>query len=236
MKRKKLISSLPLMLQLSILMSLESGDARAKSLDLSNTMRRNLTVAFEVSPREAPAQINTTYTRELPASLEPGERDGEVRVVIAGEIVERFLFGNQSPVPGSFSDFVWNFDVETGHVLSATMRGRVLRKLDWGIAKSQASAEIQVDMSTARVAGFRNPRRILGQLFFRHCDAPKKQCTLVEASPLDPKTGHVNAVGGMRVHSYVMNLMSFSPLGEAVFLEVDATLEGPGRSGRRRPP
>ena len=202
------------------------GQATAEPLDLNNAEPRGLVVAFEVSPREVPDRINTTYTRDFPANLEPGDRDGEIRVVIAAQIIEQYLFGAEDPVPGSFSDFVWTFDIETGHVISATVRGRVSRKLDWGIVTTHAKADIEVEMGTARTAGFNTPTRILGQLFFRHCTVrTRRGCTLVEATPFDPTTGYVNAIGGMWVHSYAMNLYSFSPLGEAVFRELNPPVE-----------
>lgn len=220
---KWIVAVLPALIFLS---TIALGRASAEPLDLFNPRARELVVSFEISPREIPNQIDTIYTQDFPARLEPGARDGEVRVVIDAQIIERHLLRSENPVAGSFSDFIWTFDVETGHVVSASLEGQVVRKLDWGIVTTEVHADIEVEMGTARVAGFRAPLRILGQLFFRHCTAlNNRKCTLVEATPLDPATGHVNAIGGMWVHSYVMNLFSFSPLGEAVFRELDSTSE-----------
>ncbi len=215
-----------LLVEIALTSAVSPGTASARPLDLYNTEPRSLIVAFEVSPRDAPSQIDTEYSRELPAYLEPGSRAGEVRVSIAAEMIERYLLPGENPVPGSFSDFVWTFDIETGHVVSATLTGRVTRRLDWGFTTTRASADIEVDMGTARVAGFKPATRLLGQLFFKHCESPKKRkCTLVEATPFDANTGYVNAVGRIRIRSYIMNLLSFSPLGEARFLEADEPLE-----------
>jgi hypothetical protein len=208
-------------------------DAAAEPLDLRDRQPRRVIVEFEISPREKPAQTNRRYTGALLARIEPGERDGEIRVVIPGDVVEKSLVADESPIPGTFSDFVWVFDSETGHVRSATFQGHVERQLDWGFMTSRAHAEIQVDMGTERIAGFRQPRNLLGQLFFSHCaDLSSPRCTVVEARPLDPATGYVNAVGGLRVRSSVMDLNGFSPLGEAIFSELDPVVMPPRHPNR----
>ena len=210
--------------------------AAAKPLDLRDRQPRPVIVKFEISPREMPAQTDRRYTRALSARLEPGKREGEIRVVIPGDVVERSLVHDENPIPGTFSDFVWVFDSATGHVRSATFQGHVERQLDWGFMTSRAHVEIRVDMGTERIAGFRQPRKLLGQIFFRHCaDLTSPRCTVVETQPLDPATGYVNAVGGLRVHSSVMNLKGFSPLGEAIFSEIDTAVTLPGRDGNRPP-
>ncbi len=194
----------------------------AEPLNLHDTRAREVVVAFEVSPPDVPAQMNTRYTERLRAVLEPGMRASEVRVVIPAETVEQFLVSEQRPVPDSFSDFVWTFDVETGHVVSARLSGRLTPRLDWGFMKTDTHADIEIDMGTDRVAGFEKPKRVLGQLVFRYCTKlADARCRVVETAPYDRSTGYVNAVGQVWVHSAVLDLWNFSPLGEAIFSEVD---------------
>ncbi len=146
--------------------------------------------------------------------------------MIPAATVEAYLLGDQKPIPNTFSDFVWTFDTETGHVVSAHLRGRVTPELDWGFMTSHTEADIEVEMGTARVGGFKKPRRILGQLVFSYCTRPEdKNCQLVETTPFDPSTGYVNAVGKVWVHSSILDLWNFSPMGEAIFREIEPKVE-----------
>ena len=88
-----------------------SGPALASPMDLHNPQPRWVYVASEISPREKPAHLNTVYTAKLPAWFEPGAVRGQVKVTLDGRLVERHLVSAQNPKPGSFSDFVWVFDV-----------------------------------------------------------------------------------------------------------------------------
>ena len=191
------------------------------ALDLFDSTPREVAVMFEVSPREVPGQVNVHFSREFVATLEPGVRPSEVRVVIPAETVEEHLLGAQKPIPNSFSDFVWTFDVETGHVISAAMNGRVTPELDWGFMTSHTEVDIEIEMGTARIGGFRKPRHVLGQLIFSYCtDAEDEGCRLVETLPFDRTTGYVNAVGRVWVQSSFKDVFNFSPMGEAIFREV----------------
>ena len=164
--------------------SLAPARVGAEPVDLLDATPRWIQVEFEVSPRQLPAQTDFIYTESYPARIEPGERSGEVRVIVPGNVVEEHLLAEENPIPGSFSDFVWTFDAGSGHVLSATLSGRVTRIVRWGLVRSQASAEINVDMGTGKSAGFRSATRLLGQLLFQHCsDLADHDCTLVEARP-----------------------------------------------------
>lgn len=191
------------------------------ALDLFDSTPRKVAVMFEVSPREVPGQVNVQFSREFVATLEPGLRPSEVRVVIPAQTVEEHLLGAQKPIPNSFSDFVWTFDVETGHVISAAMNGRVTPELDWGFMTSHIEADIEIEMGTARIGGFRAPRHVLGQVIFSYCtDAEDEDCSVVETLPFDRTTGYVNAVGRVWVHSSFKDVFNFSPMGEAIFREV----------------
>ncbi len=181
---------------------------------------------FEVSPADRPGQIDAVYSDRIVARLEPGEHAGRVELTISGRAVEDQLLREHDPVPGSFSDFVWSFDTATGHVLSATVSGTLIRSLDLGLWTSQLEARVRFEMDTHRVAGFRPARRLLGQRVHRFCVPGKANgCHSVNASVYDPVTGHVNAVGHLDVETRLMQLRSFSSLGEAVFSELDPALD-----------
>lgn len=196
--------------------------AFAEPLDLFDSSPRRISVSVEMSPRDDPARLDSIYTPRFSAWLERGEREGEVRIIIPGETVERLLFGDQEPVPGSFSDFVWTFDVETGHVISARLSGSIRRLVNWGFVTSHVAVDIQIEMGTGQVGGFKAPKLFLGQRFFRYCqNQSSRDCQLVETRPYDAATGYVNAVGKLQASSSILTLNGFSPLGEAIFSELD---------------
>ncbi len=200
--------------------------ALAEPLNLFDRTPREIVVAFENSPRDFPAQMNTSYSQDFRAFLEPGLVASEVRVVIPARTVEEHLLGDQMPVRESFSDFVWTFDVESGHVLSARLTGRVRPKIDWGFMTTRTQADIEVEMGTARIGGFKRPLRVMGQLVFRYCSSIEDtSCQFVPAAPLDSLTGYVNAIGQVWVRSAFVDLWNFSPMGEAIFRELEPAQE-----------
>ncbi|MBW2275440.1 MAG: hypothetical protein JRG96_19415 [Deltaproteobacteria bacterium] len=204
-----------------ILVLASAASAGGDPMNLSDRRPRWVGVTFEVSSSDDPGRINTRYSDSFAAWLRPGETEDLIEVVVPSSVVEEHLLVEESPMPGSFSDFVWVFDARGGEVVSASVSGVMLRTLDWGLAKTRAAARIQVDMGTRARAGFEAPRTLLGQTFFRHCTRRNSaSCTLVDGVPLDPSSGYVNAVGAMQVRSSVTTLRSFSPLGEAIFQEV----------------
>ena len=158
------------------------------------------------------------------SSVKPRVQDasGEQRVVIAGRVVEARLLAEHDPMAGTFSDFVWSFDTETGHVLSATVDGTVRRTLDWGIVRTHTRARLSFRMDTLGSAGYHEPRNYLGQPINYFCEPDEaKGCVRVLAQPYDATTGYVNAVGPIEVESLIMHLRTFSTIGEAVFSEFD---------------
>ncbi len=206
-----------------LLVTAAAGTAVAEPLDLFDPSPRAIAVSFEISPRDQPASVQSVYSPGYRAFVEPGRRASEMRVVIPAKTVEAVLLGDQDPIPESFSDFVWTFDVETGHVVSAHLRGLVTPELDWGFMKTRARAEILIEMGTTGRGGFKDPRRVLGNLVFGYCtSAGDPGCQLVEPTPYDPLTGYVNAVGQVWVRSSVVDVWNFSPLGEAIFSELGA--------------
>ncbi len=192
--------------------------AAAEPLDLSDPTPRAVAVRFEVSPRERPGDRDRHYTPRLRAWLEPAG-PGSVRLLVPSAAVERHLLADHAPLPGSFSDFVWLFETATGHVLSAELRGVLLRQVALGPLGMRIEAQIEARMDTRAEAGFRAPVTLFGQRIFAACGPGESGCELVAAQRLDPASGYVNAVGRIAARSALLATESFSPLGEAIFEE-----------------
>jgi hypothetical protein len=207
--------------------ALEPLQALAEPMDLRDPEPRWVQVRFELSPPDRPDQTDTVYSPPFAAWLEPGERPGEVSVTVDGRTVEQHLLPEHEPRPGSFSNFVWIFDAETGHVRSAKVSGAVRRLLRLGLTSWKVTARIHVEMDTRGDAGFTQASDLLGQRVHRFCTAADAgPCTLVPARTYDPITGYVNAVGAIGANSGPIRFESFSPLGEAIFSELDHPLDG----------
>jgi hypothetical protein len=201
--------------------------AFAEPMDLSDPQPRWVSIRFEVSPAQRPDQLDTIYTQEFPAWFAPDDVEGQVRVTVDGRIVEQYLLAEHHPVEGSFSDYIWVFDASSGHVLSATVVGRLIKTLDWGFFRSEVETSIRVQMATRSetgaptTAGFAPPRSRFGQLLFHFCTITEGEgCTLVSAAPYDPRSGYVNAVGPILARGTGFTTRAFSPLGEARFSEI----------------
>ncbi len=119
-------------------------------------------------------------------------------------------------------------------MLSATLSGSVVRSLALGPLRSESEVALRVELSTRVPAGFEPPQMRLGQLVFHACTRHDLGCTLVPATPLDPRTGYVNAVGRIEARALRISTQSFAPLGEAIFSE-RAAPEGPVFSERAAP-
>ncbi len=190
-------------------------------MNLRDSTPRAVVVRFESSPADQPGRLASFYTDAVPAWLEPGDLAGQVRVTIAGRDVEARRFQNQRPRPGSFSDFVWVFDAASGDVISAHLRGTLVRRFDFGAFRSDVETAIETEMNTRVHAGFEPGRVRFGQLVFPVCERDDGDCTLVEPVRFDPRTGYVNAVGVLVGRAMGMVARSFSPLGEAIFTEAE---------------
>ncbi len=194
--------------------------ATADPLDLGEPRARPVLVAFEISPSHLPAQLDHQYSELAPAWFEPGPGAGHATVRVAGLEYEKVV-ASFDPVPGSFGDFVWIFDVESGHVLSATLTGAFYQRLDLGFLKTRVKANIVARMTTLRAAGFQPPRSLFGKVLFDHCWSRDAECNLVASRPYDAATGKVNAIGSISVTALGgLVTETFSPLGEAVFTEM----------------
>lgn len=199
-----------------------SPDARAgDALRIDDPRPRWVSVHFQPS---SPWHRRRTEVVPVPAWLEPERRDPRrIAVTIPAVAVEGALMAGQRPVPGSFSDFVWVFDAETGHVISAELSGAVRRRIGAGFLSTDVVAEIQVNLDTRHVAGFR-PRHLLGMRLVGYCTPEQPDCTPVAPRAFDPLRGHVNAVGALVVRAGGLTTQVFSGLGRAVFLERQTAL------------
>jgi hypothetical protein len=203
-------------------LAIAAPPAPAEPMQLADTRPRWVTVRFEVSPEDAPGRLDAHYGEPLPAWLEPDGALGCVRVTIPAHAVEIRLLPGQGARPGSLGDFTWRFDAESGHVLSASFSGVLVRRLGVGLLRFDTEVEIRTELGTLRAAGFRGPERLLGEDFLAYCDPSQEEgCRAVPAIPYDPRTGYVNAVGFVRGRALGIETRTFSSLGEARFEELE---------------
>lgn len=209
-------------LAIAVAIATYGANARASEpMDLGDPRPRPVAVRFETSPSDQPGRLASLYTDAVPAWLEPGDLPGQVRVTITGEAVETRWFQHQRLLPGSFSDYVWIFDAASGEVISAHLRGTLVRSFDFGMFHSDIETEIEAEMTTRTRAGFEPGRLRLGQLVFPFCLRDGGDCTIVAPVRYDRRTGYVNAVGALVGRAMGAAARSFSPLGEAIFSEAD---------------
>lgn len=206
--------------------------ARGEPMNLLDARPRAVVVRFENSPPEAPERLAATYTADIPARLEPDVANGTIRVRVAGRDVERDYFSRQPLREGSFSDFVWVFDPQTGDVVHASLRGVLLRQLDLGLFEKEFETEFTATLSTLHRAGFETARHIFGQLVFPLCQRPSSQCTLVPSARYDARTGYVNAVGSIGARALGLSAQTFAAIGEAIFSELAGPIEADLASAR----
>jgi len=199
--------------------------AMERPLDLADATPRAVRVRFEVSSAEEPGRLDALWSVARRAWLEPLPEQSLVRIHVPSVEVEAQLrsTGTQ-PIDGSFSDFVWLIDPETGEVLEATLTGRVRESIRLGPIHTSALVRIDVEMSTARVAGFTPGRGLLGLRTNRVCQPDPRaeddsDCVGVPAVPFDPTRGYLNAVGRVRAASTFATIEAFSPLGEIQLTE-----------------
>jgi len=198
-----------------------TGPVGADPLDLHDARARPVQVVFELSPPEAPGRLDSHYSDPTRAWFEHGPEPGQATVRITSFSMEEVLVRHQ-PIPGSFSDFVWLFDVHTGHVLSASVTGKFRKEVDWGLFSTHVETDTETRLSTRGRAGYRAPRTRLGHVVFEFC-IDESECTNVPPRPYDFFTGYVNAVGS--IHARVVGgvrTTTFSPLGEAILSEIEA--------------
>ncbi len=195
--------------------------AAGEPMDLLDLRSRPVYVAFEISPSDRPDQLDTMYSEPYVAWFEPAGLDGRIRVTLDASAVERMMREHQ-PKSGTFSDFVWEFDTESGHVVSAALTGTLVTDLDWGLFTTEVETDIEVVMATHQRGGFLRPRERLGNTVFTFCSGSGPDCTPVSPRTYDRATGYVNAVGEILARSVSgIAARTFSPLGEAIFSEME---------------
>jgi hypothetical protein len=203
-----------------LLMLFSSGAVLAEPMRIEDPTPRAVLVEFEVSSSDHPHLLDRHYTVPFPAWLE-NDSAGNTVVRIPGHILERSLFSTRNPVAGSFSEYVWVFDPDTGEVLSAGFSGTLRHTLDLGLVSTDIEAHVAAKMTTAEAGGFTVPNLFWGRRLRRFCtDAGSDGCTLVEPTRYDRDRGYVNAVGSLEIDSSFTSFSTFSALGEARFSEV----------------
>ncbi len=196
--------------------------ASAVPLDLEDPTPRWIEVRFETSPADEPGRLDQEWSVARPAYLEPAD-GGRIRIEVPAEILETHLqTTGTDAVPGTFGSFIWTLDVATGHVVEASLAGRIREPIDLGPMRTTVEVQIQVEMTTMRSGGFRPESSYLGKKAHRFCESALEashECTLVPPLPLHPDSGYVNAIGSVRAATPFVRLRAFSPLGEARFSE-----------------
>jgi hypothetical protein len=208
----------------------------AEPMRLDDLTPRWVVVQFEDSPSDRPDLLDGVYTRPYAAWLEPDER-GRVTIRVSGDVLEKNLFRDNDPLPGSFSDFLWIFDPVSGDVLSAEFSGVFLFTIDWGIAKSNVEAKVEARMGTTRPGGFRPARRVLGRALIGYCeDVGSRRCQAVPPRAYDAGRGYVNAVGYLSIDSPLTRFNTYSAVGEARFSEIHGDVRFKARESEAEPP
>lgn len=200
-----------------------ASDARGEALDLTNLEARMISVNFEDSGSELPGALDREYGPPVLGWFAPGPGPDQALVRIPASVMERRL-ARYKPLPGSFTDFVWIFDVQTGHVESASFAGVIRARVRWGFFETEVETAIETVMDTNTPAGFREPEKRFGQTVFDYCHDASLECRLIQPAPLDARSGYVNAVGSLRAVALGgIETESFSPMGEAIFREIVPT-------------
>lgn len=206
-----------------------AATAHAGAVDLADSTPRWIAIRFEVSPSDQPGRLDSSWSIPRPAYLEPAASADQVRIRVPAEAIEEHLRSTGTDVvPGSFSEFVWTLDKSSGHVLAAELTGKVRERLSLGLIATSIVVDIRVEMTTQDTAGFRSARGALGIETHDFCSSsrPLEGCVFVEARQLDPARGYVNAVGRLDAAAAMMQVQTFSPLGEVRFSE--RTADGRG--------
>lgn len=199
-----------------------AGAASAAPLDLADATPRPIEVRFEISPSGAPGRLDSAWSAVRAGLLESSPDPDRVRIRIpAAEMESHLRSTGTAVVPGSFSDFVWVLDRITGHVVTASLEGRIQEELGVGFLTTRIAIDIRIEMSTRDEGGYRKSRAPFGIETHDFCSPSKDadDCTAVQAHLFDPREGYVNAVGRIRAAAAMTEVHAFSPLGEVRFSE-----------------
>jgi len=202
------------------LLVLAAPAALAEPMRLDDPKPRWVSVRFEVSRADRPGATDAVYSPAYPAWFAMAPDHDTVVVSVSGQALEQLL-RSQDPLAGSFSDFVWEFDARTGHVLSAEFSGTLRHTLELGPARWRVNSEVHAQLSTRTVGGFEPPHQILGLEIHSFCEAAAANCTPMSARPYAPESGYVHAIGPVVATAGLTKIRSYCPLGEAIFSELD---------------
>lgn len=203
--------------------TLSASLASGEPMRLADATPRWVVVQFEDSPSSHPDRLDRVYTKPFAAWLETDAR-GRIVVRVDGEVLEKNLFHDNDPVPGSFSDYVWVFDPDSGDV-SASFSGTFAYAIDWGFTSTEIRARVQASMDTRRAGGFRGPEPVWGRALHVWCVEPGREgCREVPGARYDAARGYVNAVGYLAIDSPVTQFVTYSAVGEARFSELSRDL------------
>jgi hypothetical protein len=198
------------------------GSGAAEPLDLQDTTPRWVEVRFEVSPADQPGSTDQRWSGYRRAWLTVDPEGSAVEIRVPAEEVEAQLRSQGTdPVAGSFSPFVWRVEPSSGHVLEAELSGRVRERIRLGPFGRSVEVQVEAVMSTFERAGFVTSKQRLGIETHSFCDPAlvPGRCQEVFAVPFDRNRGYVNAVGFLRATAGLIEIQSFSPLGEVQFRE-----------------
>ncbi len=196
-----------------------AAPALAEPLNLRDPTPREIRVMFENSGPDAPGTLDQRYGQPVRGWVRPGPGHGQALVRIPGSELERVI-SHFEPVPGTFSDFVWIFDIATGHVRTASLAGIVKSKVSWGFFESELETSIVMELDTRKPVGFLDPVERMGHNVYRFCEDGAGDCNEVLPVPYDSATGYVNAVGSVNAVAVGgIETKSYSPMGEARFME-----------------
>ena len=197
---------------------------QAEPMQLEDATPRWVVVQFEDSPNDRPDRLDAVYTKPFAAWLEP-DALGRVTVRVDAQVLERSLFSENDPVPGSFTDYVWVFDPATGEVVDASFSGSFAFHVNWGITSSEVRARVSASMRTGRSGGVRGPESVWGRRLHAWCTQPGRDgCRAVSDRAYDPERGYVNAIGYLAIDSPLTRFVTFSALGEARFSELPSEM------------
>jgi hypothetical protein len=208
----------------AMLLVLAAPAALAEPMHLDDPKPRWVAVQFEVSRADRPGDTDAVYSPAYPAWFAMAPDRDSVLISVSGQAVEQLL-QRQDPLAGSFSDFVWEFDARTGHVLSAKFSGTLRHTLKLGPARWRVESDVHAQLSTRTVGGFEPPHRVLGLEINPFCEDTAANCTPMAARPYAPESGYVHAIGPIVASAGLTTVQSYCPLGEAVFTELDAKHE-----------
>jgi hypothetical protein len=204
-------------------MAAVAASADPRPADLRDSTPRRVQIWFESSPRNQPGRLASDFKGPFPAFIAPAHDAAFVQLRVPGRVVERHLLGGAVPVRGSFSDFEWLIERETGRVVSATLTGEVQEPVKLGLATLHMRTRLSVAMASDRAAGYRPGAQTFGREVFHFCDPSDatsgEPCHAVAGVPYSPTSGYLNAVGHIRADAGLFSLATFSPLGEARILE-----------------